>query len=123
MICHVALYMCWLHLFAAPLPFAFPQYIGAATDIQRGGQESSQEKQCHCYSQLPGHAAIICASCSLSKCGISAGYPIINITQAALVQLQAFIVHIYHGCCLLIIGGEMVIYTGGKPFSEPFMAD
>lgn len=73
MIYHVALYMCWLHVFAAAFPFAFPQYREAARDIQRGGQESSQEKQCHCYIPLPGHAAIVCTSCSLSKCGINAG--------------------------------------------------
>lgn len=120
MIYHVALYTWALHLFTAPPPF---QYIGAPPDVQSGGQWSSQEKQCHCCSPLSGHAAIVCACCSLCKCGINAGYPIINITPAALVQLQAFIMYIYRGCCLLMISGELLIYRGGRSFSEPFMAD
>lgn len=43
MIYRVALYTGCLHLFTAALPFALPQYIGAPTDVQRRGQESSQE--------------------------------------------------------------------------------
>lgn len=76
---HIALDTCCLHLFAAPLPFAFPQYLGAPTDFQRGGIITG--KAVWCYSPLTGHAAIVCASCSLSKCGINAGYLIINITE------------------------------------------
>lgn len=123
MIYHVALHMSCQHLFTAPLPFAFPQYTGAPTGVQRGGQEPSQEKQCHCYSPLPGRADTLCAGCSLSKAGINAGYPVINTTQAALVVLQVFILHIYCDCCLLMISDEILIYRGERPFLETFMAD
>ena len=102
--------------------FPLLQSIGAPTDLQRRGQESSQGMQCQHYSPLPGHATIVCANHSLSKHGIDTGYPITNVTPAASVQLQAFIMHIYRGSCPLMISDGLLIYRDGRPFSEPFVA-
>lgn len=78
--------------------------------------------QCHDYSPLTGHATIVCVHHSLFKCGVDTGYPIKNVTPATSVQLQAFIMHMYWDSCVLVISDGLLIYRGGRQFSEPFVA-
>lgn len=62
MIYCVAFYTCYLHHFTVHLLSPFLQSLGAPTDVQGRGQESSQKRQCQQYSPLTGHATIVCAN-------------------------------------------------------------
>lgn len=114
---------CFIYMLSALLhctssvTFAVLWSRGAPTEVQRRGQESSQEMQCHHY--MTGHATIFCANHSHSKCGIDTGYPITNVTPAASLQFQIFIMYVHWGSFSLMISNELLIYRGGRPFSEP----